>query len=108
MGARFSSTTRSDRPGTRTAAGQRDPSLPEDPDHSVLPPIDRETTPLSQKQDALEMMFMLEGMRMKQWIADDINQKACLERIDNSAHADEYDPETFKPTSLPLDGEGFV
>ena len=108
MGAHFSRAARSDRPGARIAAGQRDPSLPEDPDHSVLPPINRETTPLSQKQDALEMMFMLESMRMKQWMAEDSNRRACLERIDNSEHADEYDPATFAPTSLPLDDEGFV
>merc|ERR1719198_1837393 len=104
MGARFSQTARAEDRAANSDSSCDD-SVPA-ADHSMLPEIDRETTPLSVKQDVLEMTFMLETMRMKQWIADDENRRAILERVDNSGH--EYDPATFEPAPLPVDADGFV
>ena len=99
MGARFSRTAQSSK-------GCDDDACPPGADHSVLPPVDREATPLSDKEGVLEMTFMLENMRMKEWAATGENRRACLERVDNSAF--DYDPATWEPPALPLDDNGFV
>ena len=108
MGARFSRNAQPSKGKTSDDASppSADHSSPPSADHSMLPPIDREATALSEKEGVLEMTFMLENMRMKEWAAADENRAACFERVDNSGF--EYDPETWEPPALPLDDDGFV
>lgn len=69
-----------------------------------MPAVDRETTPLRDKEAAAEFAFMLENMRMKNWAAEGDNLPRFLARADNSTFASDE----FTPRPLPLDHDGFI
>eukprot|EP00966_Prymnesium_polylepis_P039783 923495-Prymnesium_polylepis.1 len=73
-----------------------------DPPAPIVPDVDRETTPIAEKETAAEFAFMLENMRMKQWASEEDNLQRVRLREDNSAFG-----EAYAPTRLPLDAEGF-
>lgn len=58
---------------------------------------------MEEKEDAFEMEFMLETMRLKEFAAEGNNLARLLRREDNSAF-----PYAYEALVLPLDSEGFV